>query len=525
MRILKCRKFFVALVLIAKASFAQENGSRYNILFAISDDQSYPHASAYGTSEIETPAFDGLARRGMLFHNAFSAAPGCSPSRAAILTGRNIWQLEEAAAHNSLFPRKFQVFTRALEEAGYHVGFTGKPWSPGDWKKTGWDRNPVGDAYNTHQTTNRSTPEIYGVDYERNFKEFLSKREGGQPFFFWYGAKEPHRDYGYGSGVASGKSLEDAKVPPFLPDHEVTRNDFLDYLFEIEWFDRHLGLMLEHLESIGELENTIVVVTSDNGMPFPYGKANLQEFGTHVPFVIAGPILKEKNRETHTMLSLIDLAPTFLEIAGLKAPEGIPGRSLLPFLRGEKSSHRSKVLTARERHTHARPDNLGYPARALRTRDFLYIRNLKPQRWPAGIPPPEGLEEKYFTGSFSKDFKPIGMGYNDIDASPAKELIINNRDRYPDLFQLAFLKRPAEQLYHIRIDPWCLNNLARNPNYNEIRQDLARELQEILVLQRDPRITGGGDVFETYPRVSPMRYFPGFKERGEYGPPPDSYAD
>jgi N-sulfoglucosamine sulfohydrolase len=505
-----------SLILLGLSNLSGLN-ARPNILFAIADDQSYPYASAYGTSGVQTPAFDKLAREGVLFHNAFAPAPQCSPCRAAILTGRNIWQLEEAGTHGSYFPKKFSVFTRALENAGYHVGFTGKPWGPGNFADAGWERNPVGTEYN-EKTLKPPATGISNTDYAANFEVFLGKRDKQQPFFFWYGGKEPHRGYEYGSGVRAGKKLKDAVIPAFLPaGEELIKNDVLDFGLEIDWFDTHLGRIIKTLEEIGERGNTIVVVTADNGMPFPYAKANLQEFGTHVPLVVSGKAFFPGGRESRSPVSLIDIAPTILEFAGVSLFEGITGKSLIPFLK-EGQQHRTFVLTGRERHSHARPDNLGYPARAIRTEEFLYVWNIKPDRWPAGDPLPEGLDKAKADGSFSQDFKSIGLGYADIDDSPSKSFLLENEDSYPDLRDLAFGKRPEEQLYDIANDPWCLNNLARNPNYESIRIALKNELQTELKKQGDPRMHGKGDMFESYPRFGSMRSFPGFKKRGEYNP-------
>src|SRR5690554_2681597 len=129
----------------------RENSKPPNILFAISDDQSYPHASAYGSQWVQTPAFDRVAEEGVLFLNAFSASPGCSPSRAALLTGRNAWQIEDAGTHASEFPSKFVVYPDLLENAGYFVGYTQKGWGPGNWKISGRTRNPAGELYNKHK--------------------------------------------------------------------------------------------------------------------------------------------------------------------------------------------------------------------------------------------------------------------------------------------------------------------------------------------------------------------------------------
>lgn len=485
-----------------------------NILFAIADDQSYPYTSAYGSKSVQTPAFDRLAAEGVLFHNAFAPAPQCSPCRAAILTGRNIWEIEEAGTHSSYFPKKFPVFTRELESIGYHVGYTGKPWGPGNFADAGWTRNPVGTGYNQAQLT-PPTSGIKANDYAGNFHDFLTNRRDDQPFFFWFGASEPHRSYEFGSGAKAGKDLADAEVPGFLPDTETVRHDVLDYAREIEWFDQHLGRMLKMLEEAGELENTIVVVTADNGMPFPSAKANLQEYGTHVPLVISGPEFFKGGREVQDLASLIDLTPTFLEFAGADRMRGLTGRSLLPLLKYGKE-HRDHVLTGRERHSHSHPDNHGYPARAIRTDDFLYVWNVKPDRWPAGMPVPEGLTEEQISGSFSSDFKSIGDGYADIDGSPSKTVILDNPAAHAEQFALAVAKRPGEQLYDVRHDPDCVNNLADDPKYAPVRQELRQRLLAELRGQNDPRVSGTGHLIESYPRFGSMRYYPGFKMRGAY---------
>ncbi len=488
-----------------------------NILFAISDDQSYPHASAYGADFVDTPAFDLVAENGILFNNAFAAAPQCSPSRAAILTGRNIWQLEEAGTHGSMFPAKFPVFTDALERKGYFIGYTGKAWAPGNWMDAGWERNPVGPEYNMHFFDEVPYSGLSNRDYAANFASFMEEKPEGKPFFFWFGAHEPHRRYEYGSGVMEGKNPDRLVVPPFLADHEIVRNDVLDYAVEIEWFDTQLQKMLAWLEAAGELENTIVVVTSDNGMPFPYAKANLQDLGTHVPLAISGPGVHHRGRVVDDLVSLIDMAPTFLEIAGIDHFDGITGRSLFPIFQSDRQGfvdvNREFVLTGRERHTHARPDNVGYPSRSIRTRDYLYVKNFKPDRWPAGNPPPEvrmPLPER--------NYKEIVLGFEDIDDSPTKEVMITNKHLWPELFRIGFEKRPEAQLYHMPSDPWSVNDLSGDPEYAGIMRELDRKLMELLKEQKDPRVTGKGDVFESYPRFGLMRLFPGFSERGAYNP-------
>lgn len=469
---------------------------RPNILFAMADDWSWPHASVYGETGISTPNFDRVAREGCLFDQAFTAAPQCAPNRAAILTGRNIWQLEEAGTHGSIFPNKFEVYPDILEDAGYHVGYTGKPWGPGNWGLGGWERNPAGDAYNDVKTKDMPTKSMRPVDYAGNFEVFLDARPDGAPFSFWFGCHEPHRNYERGSGVKSGKKIEDIRVPSFLPDTADVRSDLADYYLEIEWFDTHLGRMLDKLEAMGELDNTLVIVTGDNGMPFPGAKANLYEYGTHVPFAIRWPTRLHGWKQTDQLVSFVDIAPTILTAAGITPPQSMTGSSILPTGPGGRLGRNEFVLTGRERHSHARYDNLGYPARAIRTPDFLYIWNVKPDRWPAGDP------DKFY----------------DIDASPTKDSLLQDRQARAMLYDHSFAKRPEEELYSVA-DPSCLKNLAADPANDSLRAELRAKLLRELKAHGDPRVTGNGDIFESYPRFGQMRpHLGGFHERTEYNP-------
>ncbi len=487
-------------------SCTKPKASPPNILFAISDDQTWKYTGISGCKYVNTPAFDRVAKEGVLFERAYAVAPQCSPSRASILTSRNIWQLEEAGTHASLFPKKFTVFTDMLEESGYQLGYTGKPWAPGNWKDAGWTRNPVGPEYNEKQM--EAPKGISNTDYASNFESFFENRDKTQPFFFWFGAHEPHRSYLKGAGIQKGKNPDDVDVPKYLPDVLEIRSDMLDFAVEIEWFDMHLARILELLEKNGELENTLVVVTADNGMPFPRAKANLYDHGTHLPLAMRWPKKIKGNRKITDLVSFIDYAPTFLEVAGVQPHPDMIGKSLVPLLYSEKSgaidAEREYVLTGRERHTHARPENFGYPSRAINNGKYLYIHNFKPDRWPAGDPFGSGDPE----------------GFHDIDACPSKTLLIDNQDKkgYKKYFEMAMAKRPESELFDLEKDPDCIENLAELDEYKDTLSELKNRLFELLKEQGDPRVTGNGDIFESYPRFSRMRQFKGFKKRGEYNP-------
>lgn len=478
-----------------------------NILIAISDDQSHAFTSFAGYPGVRTPAFDRVAREGIFFRNAFAPSPGCSPTRAAFLTGRHTWQIENAGTHDSSFPAKYVVFPDLLEQAGYFVGMTGKGWGPGNYREDGRPRNPAGPAFDRRKV---KAPHggVSSLDYAGNFEDFLAARPKDKPFYFWYGASEPHRGFAKGAGLRAGKKLSDAPPPPFLPDTPEVRSDILDYCLEIEWFDSHLARMLEALEKAGELDNTLVIVTSDNGMSFPRAKANLYEYGFHEPLAIRWGARAPGGRVVQDLVSFVDLTATILEAANVRHPsrEYPPsGRSLMNILTSERQgmvdASRIAIYAARERHSSARYNNWTYPQRAIRTQEYLYIRNFRPDRWPSGDP--VVLNEKS---------QPAGphSGYKDIDPGPSLDFMIQNADdpQFARYLQLAVAKRPAEELFDIRADPGCLTNLVENPAFAAVRQRLTSQLEEYLRETKDARVLDGGEIWETYKRYSAIRQFP-----------------
>ena len=493
----------ILLAIFASASLLGVTlaNDRPNILFAISDDQSYPHCSVYGCKGVSTPAFDQVAKSGVLMRNAFCASPGCSPSRAAILTGRYPWQLQHAGTHASKFSSEYPVFPSLLEEAGYHVGYTGKGWGPGNWKDGGFTRNPAGPSYQT-ETAKPPATGMRANDYAANFGKFLEAKPDDAPFCFWFGASEPHRVFEKGSGLRMGKKLVNADVPSFLPDTDEIRSDMLDYYVEIEHFDNHLGRMLKLLEKRGQLANTLVIVTSDNGMAFPRAKANCYEFGIHLPLAIAWPKKIPAGSNLDDLSSFIDFAPTILSAAGLEIPELMQGKSMLKRLSAPTDTKpiRQAVFSGRERHSSSRWNNLAYPQRVIRTNRFLYIRNFKPERWPAGAP--QKLE--------GGELGPMYGGYHDIDACPSLTFLIEQRNdtKLKPYFHWAVDHRPAEELFDIVKDPACVKNLASEAEHQATRTELSQQLEQLLTKTKDPRVLGNGDIWETYKRYSRIRQFP-----------------
>ena len=485
------RKLMPMFFLIASALFSCSKSIQPNFIFAIADDASYPHMSAYGCEWVRTPAFDKVASEGILFANAYTPNAKCAPSRACILTGRNTWQLEEAANHWPYFPAKFKTFAEVLDENGYHVGYTLKGYAPGiALNEDGSKRDLLVKAYNS-ETLEPPTSGIAKIYYAANFRKFLEDREDDEPFFFWYGSVEPHRAYEYNSGARlAGRSPGEVdKVPGFWPDTDTVRRDMLDYSFEIEYFDSHLARMMEILEEIGEYDNTVIIVTADNGMPFPRVKGQAYEYSNHLPLAISWPEgIKNPGRIVNDVVSFIYFAPTILELAHIDHEKSemnpITGKSLTDIFYSPKSdkitSYRDYVLIGKERHDIGRPDDQGYPIRGIIKNGMLYVRNFRSDRWPGGDPV---------------------TGYLNCDGSPTKSQILNlNRSgQNHDYWKLSFGKRNNEELYNIVEDPECLNNLVSNSDFKKIKDELSKQLEKELVDQEDPRILGKGDIFDNYP--------------------------
>jgi arylsulfatase A-like enzyme len=303
---------------------------------------------------------------------------------------------------------------------------------------------------------------------------------------FWFGSQDPHRPYEEGSGAASGLDLASIRVPPFLPDTPEVRGDLADYFFEVQRFDREVGEILERLRALGELDDTLVVITADNGMPFPRAKANVYDAGARVPLAMRWPArLRKGDGVADALVSLSDLAPTFLEAAGVTRPDSMSARSVLALAGGNDQQGRDQVFVERERHANVRKGDLSYPVRAVRTREWLYIRNFRPDRWPAGDP------EMY-----------VAVGpYGDIDGGLSKTQLLDRRNNpaIARFFDLATAKRPAEELYDLQADPNQLTNVAADPDHADQKARLRRTLDEWMRTTGDPRATTDDDRWDRYP--------------------------
>ncbi|MDF1753743.1 MAG: sulfatase [Verrucomicrobiales bacterium] len=510
-------------------SFADE---RPNILFAFADDWG-KYASIYAEIDgdgslnelIETPNFDRIARGGVLFKNAHVNSPSCTPCRSALLSGQYFFRTGRAAfLQGAIWHDSIPSYPLLLEKSGYDIGFTAKVWSPGTPRDApyGAQRNAfsakpqqfngfcqaVTKSVEQGTAPDRAKAVLIGQAREA-FDKFLASRKTGNPFCYWFGPTNPHRKWVAGSGKKLWGIDPDqlqGRLPPFLPDVPVVREDFADYLGEVVAFDAMLGAVLDRLEETGEMDNTIIVISGDHGAPgFPRGKCNLYDFGTHVPLAIQWGKKIKPNRVVDDFVNLMDLAPTFLEAGGVEIPEVMTGKSLIPVLEAEGSGQidetRSYVITGRERHVEkARADLKPYPQRAIRTKDYLYIVNFEPDRWPMGDP--FAVTEDSIPDRDVLTNNTV-IGFGDVDASPTKAFMIENRkdEKYRNLFELGFAKRPEEELYVLADDPHEMNNVAGEDAYADIKADLLDQLMTVLYDVEDPRVTQEVVPFEHPPFV------------------------
>ena len=459
-----------------------------NVLFCVTDDQSWLHTSVTGSPWIRTPAFAKLARNGVLFRNAFVSTPSCAPSRAAALAGQDFYRFGSASMNHTEWQRGLPVFPDLLAARGYRIGSTGKGWSPGNWKNSGREHPPAGQEFNKVRLKPPATG-LSDIDYAANFQQFL-ETSSGAPFCFWAGFIEPHRVFESGFGASAGQRAQDVQVPPFLPDTPEVRADLADYAAEIEWADQQFGKMISLLERTGELANTLVIFTADNGMAFPRAKGNLYEYGVHVPCAMQWTQRIRPGQVLDDLVSFTDFAPTILDAANTPIPADMTGRSLLPRLTEAARPSRTEVVFGIERHfPGSRPNGAGYPMRGIRTARYLYIENLTPDRNPAGDRP----------GPVWPSDDPTG-GFGDSDGGPTKTVLCND-PKHKELFEKAFGKRPVVELYDVTADPGNLNNIA--PASRKLAAELKARLDKHRKSTADPRASGRAEELE-----SVMRRFP-----------------
>ena len=522
------------LTLIAASGFALSAPQRPNILFFFADDwgrfaRAYAeHGNLAGTNGLlRTPNLDRLAKEGVLFRNAHVNAPSCTPCRSSLLSGQHFWRTGRGAIlQGAIWDESIPTYPLLLRDAGYHLGKSYKVWSPGSpadapyggqqhaFEKSGRAFNNFSENATDLVAKGATVEAARGKLLEEvrgNFRAMLAAKPAGQPFAYWFGPTNTHRAWVRGSGQKLWGLDPDAlkgKLPAFLPDVPVVREDLADYLGEVQALDAAMGVLLEELDRAGERSKTLIAVSGDHGAPgFPHGKCNLYGFGTGVSLIVAGPGVRG-GRVVDDMVTLPDLAPTFLEAGGVKPPAVMTGRSLWNVLQSDRQGQvdptRTWVVAGRERHVEvARPDYSPYPQRALRTLDHVLIVNFKPDRWPLGNPYRlDGTNEPTFDEVAQTTFVTLP----DDDAGPTKAWFVGARKspEWSALFEKFYGRRPMFELYDLKTDPHEMNNVAESPAYAAVRKEMTDRLFTILRETGDPRMLEDGKYFETPPLAGPL---------------------
>ena len=511
-----------------------DDAIRPNILFLFADDWGR-FANAYAKCDgregindvVRTPHFDQLAKEGVLFRNAHVNAPSCTPCRSSVLSGQYFWRTRQGAIlRGAVWDETIPTFPLLLRDAGYHLGKTYKVWSPGtpvdapyggqkhSYQKAGGRFNQFSQNITRMMREGQSMEDakesLYG-EVRENFKQFLDSRPPDTPFCYWFGPTNVHRAWEKGSGKKLWNIDPDSlkgKMPAYLPDVPEVREDLADYFGEIAAWDASIGILLKQLDDAGERDNTLIVVSGDHGAPgFPHGKCNLYGFGTSVSLAISGPGV-QGGRVVDDFVNLMDLAPTFLEAAGLDTPKVMTGKSLWPTLKVKKSGlvdpDRTYVITGRERHVEiARADYSPYPQRAIRTLDHVLIINFKPERWPLGDP--YGLSD--VSPPSAKEIATITRAtHPDEDAGPTKAWLVGERNssKWKQHYDWVYGRRPRYELYDLQNDPDETKNVADDESYAKVKQSLETRLLEELSSTGDPRMINDGLYFESPPLAGPL---------------------
>ena len=453
-----------------------------NIVFIIADDLAWDDLGAYGHPHIRTPNLDRMAANGMLFNQAFLTTSSCSPSRSSIITGQYPHNTDAEQLHWPL-PAAQVTFVEKLKAAGYWTAQAGK-WHLGDAVKDRFDEiREVGTIGFQLSADGKDLPPEGDGSGSENWLSLLRDRPEDQPFFLWLAAVDPHRPY-EPDIIDQPHTIDEVVVPPYMPDVPEVREDLALYYDEISRLDSYVGRVLDELERQSVSENTLVLFISDNGRPFQRDKTTLLDGGIKTPWIVQWPAVVQPGSVSNSLVSSVDIAPTFLHLAGLEAPSSFEGRGFEDMLRDPALEIREYIYA--EDHWHDHDDF----SRAVRTKQFKYIRNFFPEL--ANTPPADALTGAAFKATL--EVKARGE-------LTADQMVIFNAPR------------PEEELYDVVNDPFELENLAANSAYQsdlnamQERMRAAREASgDTDPAFRTPdefdRVTGEPNEFRSRPRLS-----------------------
>ena len=454
-------KFKILGFLLSAAFNLLGFSERPNIVFFIADDVSQDDFGCYGHPVIKTPHIDSLSANGMRFDNAYLTTSSCSPSRCSIISGRYPHNTGAPELHVRL-PLEQVRFPELLREAGYYTVLSGKNHMFGN-KDRAFDQITRGG----------------GPGNEKDWVSHVQDRPKEKPFFFWFASTDAHRSWSI-SEEAPKYDPKDVIIPPYLVDTPVTREDLTGYYHEVSRFDHYIGLVTAELKKQGVLENTMIVVAADNGRPFPRCKSRMYDSGIKTPWVVYFPEVIKNPAVTQSLISVIDLSATCLELAGIKSPESIQGRSFLPILKTPETTIREVVFAEHNWHVYRNHE------RMVRFGHYLYIKNNYPNQ-------PNLCYE-------SDDHYPAGEELWKAHAAGKTQ---------PDQQQVFANPCPTEELFQVKKDPHQLRNLVSDEKHQKALNQ-ARALLSKWTKQT-------GDSIPDNP--TPNRHDPPKIENGEILPP------
>ncbi|AUP77489.1 sulfatase-like hydrolase/transferase [Flavivirga eckloniae] len=444
---------FLSLVLLVSCQDKKEKPETLqpNIVLIIADDVSWNDIGPYGHKTIKTPNLDALANDGMLFNQAFLTASSCSPSRTSIISGLYPHNTDAEQLSWPL-PDYIKTFVQELKNSGYWTGLAGKH-NMGDhvkddfdvflemqWKDApiGIDRRLVGDGS--------------GCD---EWVKLLKQRPKDKPFFTWLAAADAHRPY-YENTIENQHTFEDVEIPPYMPNTEATKKDFALYYDEVSRMDNYIGQVIKELETQGVSENTMVLFISDNGRAFPRDKITLYDGGIKTPWIAKWPGKIKAGSVNNNLVSSVDIAPTFMSIAGLKPLDGFEGYNFLPMLKDTSVEIRNDIYA--EDHFHDFEDY----TRAVRTKQYKYIKNYYPEL--PNTPSADIIRDLTWKSMVEE----------------------KNKGTLNEAQMRCFeIPRPEEELYDVIKDPYELNNLAGIDQYKDVLLNMRSRLEEIRNVTKD----------------------------------------
>lgn len=431
----------VGAMVLCMGAFGQKKVQQTppNILFFLADDCTFRDLGCYGSVDAKTPNIDKFAREGMQFSRCFQAAPMCSPTRSSLYTG--IYPVKTGAYPNHTFVKDGTLsIVQHLAPASYITALLGKTHiNP----KTAFPFEYLGDPGDE-------------LDFQRMDQFLEQANQKKQPFCLFVCSHQPHGPHTKGDPAKFDP--EKVVLPPYYVDNKETREQFVKYLAEISYMDNEFATCLDLLKKYGLSENTVVVFASEQGNGLPYAKFTCYGNGLQSGFLVRWPGKINLGKVSDAMIEYVDVAPTFIEMAGLKVPETIEGKSFLDVLTGEKDDHKNFVYGIQT--TRGIIDGSEYYGiRTVRSKTYRYILNLTPEAT---------FQNGTTTSSLFKSW--IAKASTD---PIAKKLVYN------------YQHRPAEELYDVIKDPLEMNNLADSPALTSIKKELKEKLLKWMEQQGD----------------------------------------